>query len=155
MKKCNICLTDKELNAFDESKKGNGHYRKTCRKCRNDKNTKSYLGKKGNIEKRREYQKEYQKKHRIENPYYKIYCQCLWQLKGKVKSKKINELKIYLESLFTENMNWSNYGTYWEIDHIVSAIKMAKAGYNIDDINRLSNLRPMIVKENRERSKLI
>jgi hypothetical protein len=25
----------------------------------------------------------------------------------------------YLESLFKEGMSWDNYGTYWEIDHIV------------------------------------
>jgi hypothetical protein len=155
MKNCNICLVDKELSAFDESKKGNGCYRKTCRKCRNNKNQKSYYSKEGNIEKMKEYRREYQKKHRKENPYYQVYCQCLWQLKSKVKTKKNNEIKIHLESLFTSDMNWSNYGTYWEIDHIVSAIKMAKAGYDIDDINKLSNLRPMVVTQNRERSKLV
>ena len=155
MKKCSVCLIDKDLNAFDESKKGNGCYRKTCRKCRNQKNTKSYLDKEGNLEKRREYMKEYQKKHRDENDYYKLYCQCLWSLKSKVKSKKNNDVKVYLESLFTPEMSWLNYGSYWEIDHIVSATKMARAGYSIDEINKPSNLRPMIIIENRERSKLL
>jgi hypothetical protein len=50
-------------------------------------------------------------------------------------------------------MNWDNYGSYWEIDHIISGIKMAKLGYDVDSINKLENLRPMIVKENRSRYK--
>jgi PHP family Zn ribbon phosphoesterase len=147
MKKCNKCLEEKELKAYDK-------YRNTCRKCRNEKNTKSYLSKEGNVDKIKEYQKEYQKKHRENNPYYKLYCQCLWELKSKIKSKKSNELKEYIETLFTDEMNWDNYGIYWEIDHINSATKMAKAGYTIDEINKLSNLRPLAIKENRERFKL-
>ena len=144
--KCNKCLEEKDLNLFDA-------YRKTCRRCRNDKAKKSYLSKEGNVEKSREYQKEYQKRHRENNPYYKLYCQCISQLRYRVISKERNDLKLYLESLFTEEMNWENYGTYWEIDHINSATRMAKAGYTIDEINKLSNLRPMIVIENRQRRK--
>jgi hypothetical protein len=30
----------------------------------------------------------------------------------------IEEYKLYLEKQFDENMNWENWGTYWEIDHI-------------------------------------
>jgi len=29
----------------------------------------------------------------------------------------IQEYKQYLESLFDDNMHWSNFGTYWEVDH--------------------------------------
>lgn len=152
MKKCNVCLEEKELKSFDKVSK-NG-YRGTCRKCRNEKNTSTWLSKEGNIEKRREYQKEYQKKHRKENEYYQIYCDCLWSLKNKLNSKKENELKTHLESLFTDDMNWENYGVYWEIDHIISAIKMAKLGYTKEEINKLSNLRPMTITENRSRFKL-
>jgi len=144
--KCNKCLEEKDLNLFDT-------YRKTCRRCRNSKNSQSYLSKEGNLEKMREYRKEYQKKHREDNPYYKLYCQCVWQLKNRIKSNKTNDLKLYLENLFTEEMNWENYGSYWEIDHINSATRMAKAGYTIDEINKLGNLRPMIVIENRQRRK--
>ncbi len=31
----------------------------------------------------------------------------------------IEELKDYLETLFTGDMSWQNHGTYWHIDHIV------------------------------------
>lgn len=30
----------------------------------------------------------------------------------------IKELRLHLENKFNENMNWNNYATYWEIDHI-------------------------------------
>lgn len=29
------------------------------------------------------------------------------------------KLKSYLESKFTSEMTWDNYGTYWELDHII------------------------------------
>lgn len=31
----------------------------------------------------------------------------------------LNTLKLYLESQFTPQMNWRNYGSYWAVDHIV------------------------------------
>lgn len=151
MKTCNKCNEEKEMNAFDKVSK-NG-YRHTCRKCRNSKNTSNYLLKEENIEKRREYQREYQKKHRENNEYYKLYCECIWEIKSKITSKKDNDLKKHLESLFTDKMNWGNYGSYWEVDHIISATKMAKLGYSKDDINKLSNIRPLTITENRERYK--
>ena len=47
-------------------------------------------------------------------------------LNGKSKSAKtlellgcsIKQLKHHLENQFDENMNWENYGEYWQIDHI-------------------------------------
>ncbi len=142
MKKCNVCNVEKKMSSFDK-------YRKTCRKCRNKKNTTSYLLKEGNKEKIRDYQRDYQKKHRMNNTYYQIYCKCLSQLNTKTDLS----LRKHLESLFTKEMTWENYGTYWEIDHIISATKMAKAGYSVEEINKLSNLRPLSKKENREREK--
>jgi len=47
-------------------------------------------------------------------------------LKGRQKSGScmsylpftLNQLKEHLESKFDINMNWENYGSYWDIDHI-------------------------------------
>ena len=145
MKKCNKCLEEKDEKSYDK-------YRSTCRKCRNEKNTSSWLV--NNYEKRKDYQREYQKDKRKSDPYYRLYCECLWDIKSKIKSKSDNSLREHLENLFDENMNWDNYGSYWEVDHIISAIKMAKYGYSKEEINKYSNIRPLIVKENRERRKL-
>lgn len=155
---CKCCKEVKDIYFFDKS--GINGYRFTCRQCRNQKNTSSYLSKPGNVESRREYQKEYQKQHRKNNPYYQLYCKCIWTVKNNIYSIKNNmdkyqnnPLKLHLESLFNSGMNWDNYGSAWEIDHIVSATKMAKAGYTIEEINKLSNIRPLMTTDNRHKAK--
>ena len=144
MKVCTKCNEMKENYAYDKN-------RNVCRKCRNKKNTSSYLSKDGNIEKRREYQRYFQKMHRESNPYYKKYLQVLNTLRYKLK--KDESLRSHIELLFTSEMNWENYGILWEIDHIISATKMCKLNYSIEEINKLSNIRPLLIKDNRERFK--
>jgi hypothetical protein len=149
MKKCNKCLEEKELFTFDKVSKN--ACRNTCRKCRNAINRSNYFLKEGSVEKMREYQREYQKKHRENNEYYQIYCKAISNIRYRIKNDI--ELRNYIELKFDSNMNWDNYGIYWELDHIISATKMAKLGYTIDEINKLSNLRPLEIKENRSRYK--
>lgn len=63
---------------------------------------------------------------------------------------------VHLESQFTSEMNWENYGEYWEIDHVIPKQKLK---YNSpEDKNfkicwSLKNLRPLVVSENRSRPK--
>lgn len=56
----------------------------------------------------------------------------------------MDEYKIYLENQFNENMNWDNYGSYWEIDHNHPISKDGSFHY--------SNTRPLEVHENRVKS---
>ena len=51
------------------------------------------------------------------------------------------QLKIHIESLFTEGMNWDNYGE-WHIDHIKPLNSFEKNSLP-SVVNALSNLRPM------------
>lgn len=59
-------------------------------------------------------------------------------------------LKSFLEAQFNPMMNWDNYGTYWEIDHIIAVSK-----FNLEDREQLnkafhySNCRPLEVPSNR------
>tara|TARA_B110001452_G_C14960348_1_gene335841 strand:+ start:88 stop:588 length:501 start_codon:yes stop_codon:yes gene_type:complete len=53
----------------------------------------------------------------------------------------IKEYKVYLENKFTDKMSWDNYGTYWEIDHIIPTSKGGSFYY--------TNTQPLSVKENR------
>jgi hypothetical protein len=63
----------------------------------------------------------------------------------------IDQLKRHLEKLFTPEMSWENYGTYWHIDH-----KIPIAVFNFEKPEhidfklcwRLKNLQPLEAKEN-------
>lgn len=56
------------------------------------------------------------------------------------------EFKKYIESQFTEGMNWNNYGnkieTDWSIDHIIP-ISSATTLEEVKKLNHYTNLRPM------------
>jgi hypothetical protein len=60
------------------------------------------------------------------------------------------ELKIHIESLFYEGMNWDNYGE-WHIDHIMPA-SMAKTYDEVVRLNHYKNLRPMWASDNLRKS---
>jgi 5-methylcytosine-specific restriction endonuclease McrA len=55
----------------------------------------------------------------------------------------IKEYIVYLEKQFDENMNWGNYGTYWEVDHIQPLSKGGSFHY--------TNTQPMHFSENRSK----
>ena len=56
----------------------------------------------------------------------------------------IQEYKTYLEPMFTPEMNWDNYGTYWEIDHIHPLAKGGSFYY--------TNTQPLTITDNRVKS---
>ncbi len=60
----------------------------------------------------------------------------------------IEEYIEYLEDQFTEDMNWSNHGTVWQIDHILPIGRSDTP--IIERINRLvyTNTRPILIIDN-------
>jgi hypothetical protein len=56
----------------------------------------------------------------------------------------IQEYKEYLEPMFTPEMNWENYGSYWEIDHIYPLAKGGSFYY--------TNTQPLTITDNRVKS---
>lgn len=68
----------------------------------------------------------------------------------------LEEIKSHLESQFDENMNWDNYGSYWEIDHIIPKNIFNYTSHEDYDFKicwSLANLRPLSITENRSRPK--
>jgi hypothetical protein len=66
---------------------------------------------------------------------------------------KRNDLIKHLESLFSTDMSWDNYGKHWEIDHVIPISYCIKCG--IEDpslINQLENLQPLTVQDNRSKN---
>lgn len=96
--------------------------------------------------------------------YYKILYAFNALFKDKIQTSEVfknlsytvKELQHHLESQFTPEMSWDNYGEYWEIDHIIP-----QNLFDLSDINNkdfkicwsLMNLRPLTVSENRTRPK--
>jgi hypothetical protein len=67
----------------------------------------------------------------------------------------IAELRDHMERQFSPRMSWSNYGTYWCIDHIVPICSFSFSSHTDDDFKAcwaLTNLRPMVVTENAKKS---
>lgn len=68
----------------------------------------------------------------------------------------VDELRAHLESLFTPEMNWDNYGSYWELDHIIPQNCFNLESPESKDFKicwSLANLRPLEKYKNRCRPK--
>jgi hypothetical protein len=62
------------------------------------------------------------------------------------------QLKQKIEMQFNSGMTWENYGTFWEIDHRKAVAKFNKQTPPYI-VNALCNLKPLLVTENRRKSK--
>jgi hypothetical protein len=91
---------------------------------------KKYMSNPENKNKRREYDREYTKQKRQTNTEYQIKDSIGSMVYYHLKERKsehtieylgcpINEYVVYLENMFLPEMDWSNYGVIWEIDHII------------------------------------
>lgn len=118
--------------------------------------------------KQREYEARFKKYH--EDIHYKldITTVSLFNrvLSGRTKISEIlpqrcgytaEDLRKHIESQFTPEMNWNNYGIYWELDHITPRFKFYYESYNDEQFKQcwaLNNLRPLEITVNRCRSKI-
>jgi hypothetical protein len=78
----------------------------------------------------------------LKNPFsFSIYLGC-----------SIEEYKLYLEKQFTPEMTWDNYGTYWEIDHIVPLFTFdLNNPLEIKKAFNYKNTQPLTIHENRSK----
>ena len=149
---------------------------KECSKCFEEKLMSDFFRREASIDGRKIYCKtcdsqnlsKYQKERKVVDPSYKKLRNLTNQLNNCLKRKQQkSKLEHYLDcSLdvfykwisfqFTDEMSWSNYGSYWEIDHI-----LCKSNFNHCDEEELMlcwnwrNLRPCTKAENFEKGNKI
>lgn len=108
-----------------------------------------------------ERNREYIKSRKENDHLYRLICSIrtliTQSFKGQFTSKSKKTLQIlgcsfeefrnHIESLFTEEMNWSNYATYWQLDH-KTPISWAKSEEDVYRLNHYTNFQPMYWKDN-------
>ena len=145
-------------------------YKKTRQwQSNNPKKQKNYLKKYNQTEeaksKRRKYmKKEYNEKYG-KDPIYTLKLTLRNRLRMAIKNNakkgkalemlgcSIEEFKLYIENKFDNKMNWDNYGSYWELDHI----KPCDA-FNLNSLEEqkkcfiFTNIQPLEKIQNRRKS---
>ena len=126
---------------------------------------------KNNLDKIKKYQKNYREKNsskfneyaknkRNTDPIFKLSCNVRNRIREFLLLKNISKknktfdligvtplfLKEYLESKFTNNMSWDNYGE-WHIDHIIP-LSSANTEEEIYELCHYTNLQPLWAKDN-------
>ena len=61
-----------------------------------------------------------------------------------------SEFKIYIESLFQDNMSWDNYGE-WHLDHKIP-VSWSKDEKDLNDLNHYTNFQPLWAFDNQSKS---
>jgi hypothetical protein len=108
---------------------------------------------------------QYHREYRDKNPSARIACYCRNRIRNAIKNgykassslsltgcNNWNELKIYLESKFTDGMTWENMGQ-WHIDHVKPC-----SSFDLTDLEQqkecfhYTNLQPLWAKENLSKS---
>ena len=179
-KTCSLCGLLKTIDFFGTKKDSPDGFRSHCFDCRNKKGKQHYYENHDEIraemkikrntpesrEKRRPYQRKYNKKKRDNDPCFRLRGNIGRAIRAMLHGAKqrslaellpytIEQLKTHLTKLFRDGMSWENYGSHWELDH-----KHPQSLWPYDTTSHpnflkswdLSNLQPLLVSENREKS---
>jgi hypothetical protein len=176
MKKCKRCELEKDETEFVKRKAEKDGLHRYCKVCSYDIG-KKYYHNTGKIS-RELYYKEYRtnnkekikigmrlamKKHRAKNNNYRLRDNIQTLLRYHIKNKTqsvikyigctLQEYNDHISAQFKPEMNWENYGIYWEIDHI---IPISSFDLSIpEEANKafhFSNTQPLTITENRKKS---
>lgn len=157
---CSSCKQWVDEKDFYKSKSSKDGLSSRCKFCQQayDKEHKEQINKR---------QKQYKRKQ-AENVMFRLNDSISSGIYNSLKENKANrhwedlvgyslqELKEHLESQFRLEMNWNNYGSYWEIDHIIPKSQLKFESIEDKDFKicwSLANLRPLAKIENRRRPK--
>ncbi len=171
MKYCSKCKTDKFESEFNKDKDRKSGLRAYCRDCdkvdRNKWHKKNYkphprqlLSEEEKIQRERDYRKKYRESKKTD-PLYRLQRQLRKRLRMALKERNytkksksfeiigcdINFLVKWIESKFTNEMNWQNYGTIWHLDHKIP-LNWAKTEDELLELNHYTNLQPLLASIN-------
>jgi hypothetical protein len=176
MKICRKCLIEKPVNEFHKDSQNKDGYKNTCKVCCKLQDKKFYERNTGLIlEKQKKYRKLNRRRY-TENEKIRSQSDPIFRLKKNLRNrvreyfkiigepknnetflligKTPEELRIYLDSLFTDGMSWDNYGK-WHVDHIIPL----NSATNENDLLKLihyTNLQPLWAEDNLKKgSKII
>ena len=104
---------------------------------------------------------EYVKKRKDNDPLYKLSCSIRtlisqsFKTQFTKKAKKTVEIlgcdfetfKEHIEIQFTDDMNWDNYATYWQLDH-KTPISWSESEEEVYKLNHYTNFQPLFWKDN-------
>lgn len=104
---------------------------------------------------------EYVKKRKNNDPLYKLSCSIRTLISQSFKNqftkkaKKTVEIlgcdfetfKEHIEIQFTDDMNWDNYATYWQLDH-KTPISWSESEEEVYKLNHYTNFQPLFWKDN-------
>ena len=177
MKACFRCKEVKSSDDFYLNKR-QGTPRSNCKTChailrkeyyitnKSRELEKSSIWYRNNIDRANKTKLEYKNKRRAVDPLYRkieyarsyLYkiIQNISLYERDIKKLKCtrNALKRHFESKFRDGMTWENHGKVWQVDHIIP-LSSARTLEEVDDLNVLSNLQPLLIKENvKKRSNL-
>lgn len=114
-----------------------------------------------NADKIKQYNKQRYENNKIGKLFSNAMC---YALKGAKAGRhwedlvpyNLQELREHLEKQFTPEMSWNNYGSYWEVDHIIPQNTFNISSAEDRDFQicwSLANLRPLSISDNRSRPK--
>ena len=175
LKICSDCKKHKQLNLYPKNICIYDKISNICKECTNKRSRDYVLRNKEKESKRRrlkyiknkerEIQNDniYKKKRRETDPKYRLLRNTRDRQNKAVKNagfnKKVkstlllgcdaNYLKRYIEIQFKSDMNWSNYGTLWNVDHIYPLSKINwDCIYETAKYCHYSNLQPLYKIDN-------
>jgi len=160
---CSECDNELPFEQFNKLKLGRFGLRSTCKKCDSNKD-KNYRN--NNKEKLNQYRKD----KKASDPQFKLKHTLRLRLLDALKrdniTKRHSALKLlgcsveqckhHIEQQFRPEMNWSNHGSYWEIDHIIPCDSFDLT--NIEQQKQCfhyTNLQPLTISENRSKKNKI
>lgn len=159
MKRCPKCDTYKSLDQFGKDKSKKDGLKVWCKSCKKEYDSKYVQENKDWIYPKQIASKKVKRNvdsiYRMKDNYRRI-VRMAFSKKNITKDTKSQEilgcdwetLSEYIESKFDTNMSWDNYGTYWEIDHLVP-LSTAKTADDVMRLNHFTNLQPLEKNYNR------